>query len=164
MTARKLFCTNSKNIYLCSPLWEGELAEWLMSAVLKTVDPKGFGGSNPSLSAKRRQLVAKATSCFWFRPVAKASFRRGPGPKTVAGGPSGRQLPSTLHGPPRRAEWECEGRAAPEHNPPRRAVRDVAAVRRTNPEGPPAALPVQGLLFCHTPCTSRKFNVLIISN
>ena len=83
-----------------------------MAAVLKTVDPKGFGGSNPSLSAKRRQLVANATSCFWFRPVAKASFRRGPGPKTVAGGPSGRQLPSALQGPPRRAERECAAKRA----------------------------------------------------
>ena len=30
----------------------GELAEWSNAAVLKTVDPKGSGGSNPSLSAK----------------------------------------------------------------------------------------------------------------
>lgn len=30
----------------------GELAEWLMAAVLKTVDLYGFGGSNPSLSAE----------------------------------------------------------------------------------------------------------------
>ena len=29
----------------------GELAEWSKAAVLKTVDPKGSGGSNPSLSA-----------------------------------------------------------------------------------------------------------------
>jgi hypothetical protein len=29
----------------------GEVAEWLNAAVLKTVDPQGFGGSNPSLSA-----------------------------------------------------------------------------------------------------------------
>jgi hypothetical protein len=33
------------------PFKEGELAEWLMAAVLKTVDLNGFGGSNPSLSA-----------------------------------------------------------------------------------------------------------------
>ena len=32
---------------------EGELAEWLMAAVLKTVDLNGFGGSNPSLSARK---------------------------------------------------------------------------------------------------------------
>ena len=29
----------------------GEVAEWSIAAVLKTVDPKGSGGSNPSLSA-----------------------------------------------------------------------------------------------------------------
>ena len=29
----------------------GELAEWSMAAVLKTVELKGSGGSNPSLSA-----------------------------------------------------------------------------------------------------------------
>ena len=29
------------------------MAERLNAAVLKTVDPKGFGGSNPSLSAIR---------------------------------------------------------------------------------------------------------------
>ena len=30
----------------------GEMAEWSIAAVLKTVDPQGSGGSNPSLSAK----------------------------------------------------------------------------------------------------------------
>ena len=29
----------------------GEMAEWSNAAVLKTVVPKGTGGSNPSLSA-----------------------------------------------------------------------------------------------------------------
>ena len=29
----------------------GELAEWSIAAVLKTVDPRGSGGSNPSFSA-----------------------------------------------------------------------------------------------------------------
>ena len=32
----------------------GEMAEWSNAAVLKTVDLKGFGGSNPSLSAENR--------------------------------------------------------------------------------------------------------------
>ena len=34
----------------------GELAEWSMAAVLKTVELKGSGGSNPSLSAKKRLI------------------------------------------------------------------------------------------------------------
>ena len=31
----------------------GEMAEWSIAAVLKTVDLQGSGGSNPSLSAIR---------------------------------------------------------------------------------------------------------------
>ena len=34
--------------YFCS----GDMAEWSIAAVLKTVKPKGFGGSNPSVSAR----------------------------------------------------------------------------------------------------------------
>ena len=34
------------------------MAEWSIAAVLKTVKPKGFGGSNPSVSAKKATLVA----------------------------------------------------------------------------------------------------------
>ncbi|MFM2362559.1 MAG: hypothetical protein RLZZ316_1461 [Bacteroidota bacterium] len=36
--------------YICA----GELAEWSIAAVLKTVDCNRSGGSNPSLSAKSR--------------------------------------------------------------------------------------------------------------
>ncbi len=32
----------------------GEMAEWSNAAVLKTVDLRGSGGSNPSLSAQNR--------------------------------------------------------------------------------------------------------------
>ena len=32
----------------------GKMAEWSIAAVLKTVDLKGFGGSNPSLSAREQ--------------------------------------------------------------------------------------------------------------
>ena len=32
----------------------GEVAEWSKAAVLKTVDPQGSGGSNPSLSARSK--------------------------------------------------------------------------------------------------------------
>ena len=37
---------------------DGEVAEWSNAAVLKTVEPKGSGGSNPSLSANVRSLTA----------------------------------------------------------------------------------------------------------
>ncbi len=33
----------------------GKLAEWSIAAVLKTVEPQGSGGSNPSLSAEALQ-------------------------------------------------------------------------------------------------------------
>ena len=38
-----------KIIYFCTRF--GEMAEWSIAAVLKTVVPRGTGGSNPSLSA-----------------------------------------------------------------------------------------------------------------
>ena len=33
----------------------GEMVEWSITAVLKTAVPRGTGGSNPSLSAKKRR-------------------------------------------------------------------------------------------------------------
>ncbi len=36
-------------------LHHGEVAEWSIAMVLKTIGPKGPGGSNPSLSAISRQ-------------------------------------------------------------------------------------------------------------
>ena len=55
----------SKKLYLCS----GEMAEWSIAAVLKTVVQQCTGGSNPSFSAeiKRLQqslLFFKFTFCF----------------------------------------------------------------------------------------------------
>ena len=38
------------------------MAEWSIAAVLKTVELRGSGGSNPSLSAKRLQMTAKWSS------------------------------------------------------------------------------------------------------
>ena len=45
--------------YLCAPFeridiayWIGEVVEWSITAVLKTVDVKASGGSNPSLSRR----------------------------------------------------------------------------------------------------------------
>ena len=44
-----------KKQYLCTALQEsnGEMAEWSIAAVLKTVELRGSGGSNPSLSAEK---------------------------------------------------------------------------------------------------------------
>ena len=35
----------------------GEMAEWSIAAVLKTVELRGSGGSNPSLSATRKDFT-----------------------------------------------------------------------------------------------------------
>ena len=43
------FGKTKKGSYFCAL---GEMAEWSIAAVLKTVDLHGSGGSNPSLSAK----------------------------------------------------------------------------------------------------------------
>ena len=44
----------------------GEVAEWSIAAVLKTVELRGSGGSNPSLSATNaeNQQIAKQTPSF----------------------------------------------------------------------------------------------------
>ncbi len=42
---------------------QGEVAEWSIAAVLKTAEPQGSGGSNPSLSAillASRMVTGKA--------------------------------------------------------------------------------------------------------
>ena len=41
----------------------GEVAEWSNAAVLKTVDSKGSGGSNPSLSANNWSLNGYILGC-----------------------------------------------------------------------------------------------------
>ena len=44
----------------------GEMAEWSIAAVLKTVEPRGSGGSNPSLSAIKgvNQRIMRFTPIF----------------------------------------------------------------------------------------------------
>ena len=48
----------------------GEMAEWSIAAVLKTVELRGSGGSNPSLSANDREVGWVANDIrlqpFWF--------------------------------------------------------------------------------------------------
>ena len=59
--SRPKACRFKKKPYLCiafetkhfSKRSFGEMAEWSIAAVLKTVVLRGTGGSNPSLSAKR---------------------------------------------------------------------------------------------------------------
>ena len=50
----------------CSTFVPGEVAEWSIAAVLKTVELRGSGGSNPSLSAVKgvNQVVTRFTPFF----------------------------------------------------------------------------------------------------
>lgn len=70
----KLICKLRENRYICSPVEEteyaipkgkakGEVVEWSITAVLKTVELKGSGGSNPSLSAIKgvNQVITRFT-------------------------------------------------------------------------------------------------------
>ena len=57
--------------YLCAPFeridiayWIGEVVEWSITAVLKTVDVKASGGSNPSLSAVTVEPAAVPVGFF----------------------------------------------------------------------------------------------------
>ena len=51
----------------------GEMAEWSIAAVLKTVVPKGTGGSNPSFSAKQ-QNGNSAKALFFLFPCPNAKL------------------------------------------------------------------------------------------
>ncbi len=62
-----------KKLYFC----RGEMAEWSIAAVLKTVELKGSGGSNPSLSAGNKSKITQTTEfttssvVFYFALKAK---------------------------------------------------------------------------------------------
>ena len=50
------------------------MVEWSITTVLKTVVPRGTGGSNPSLSAKRLAPKGQVSSCFrLFMGILEAS-------------------------------------------------------------------------------------------
>ena len=44
----------------------GEVAEWSIAAVLKTVELRGSGGSNPSLSASSGKIARLAFASLFF--------------------------------------------------------------------------------------------------
>ena len=46
---------------------EGEMAEWSIAAVLKTVELRGSGGSNPSLSATQNENESDRARFFVYR-------------------------------------------------------------------------------------------------
>ena len=55
---------------------QGEMVEWSITTVLKTVVPRGTGGSNPSLSATNaeNQQIAKQTPSFTPKNVKSDVF------------------------------------------------------------------------------------------
>lgn len=68
-------------MYLCTPFerigntyWTGEVVEWSITAVLKTVDVKASGGSNPSLSAPEK-LKFIELKLFFPRPKVRFHWR-----------------------------------------------------------------------------------------
>ena len=54
----------------------GEVAEWSKAAVLKTADPRGSGGSNPSLSA-RAFWISSGYSPLNAYPASSSAYTRG---------------------------------------------------------------------------------------
>ena len=54
------------NIKNCRTFVPGEMAEWSIAAVLKTVELRGSGGSNPSLSALNSLQGVDFQSCRLF--------------------------------------------------------------------------------------------------
>ena len=62
------FARIKNKAYLCNrkPQKQGEMAEWSIAAVLKTVEGHTSGGSNPSLSAKSAESLCNTTSYRGF--------------------------------------------------------------------------------------------------
>ena len=77
-------CIFKKDSYLCTAFKRkrfrsgslGEVAEWSIAAVLKTVVPRGTRGSNPCLSATNaeNQQIAKQTPSFTPKNVKSGVF------------------------------------------------------------------------------------------
>ena len=82
----KYFFAHQKNIYICRVKISyfslqknssiGEMAEWSIVAVSKTVVPSGTGGSNPPLSAinLENQYFAEQTPSFTPKNVKLGVF------------------------------------------------------------------------------------------
>ena len=67
---------------------KGEVVEWSITAVLKTVELKGSGGSNPSLSAKidyQGVSIAKAMLISFSGGPDESSLSEGVGRKRNSG-------------------------------------------------------------------------------
>ena len=65
--------TRRASFFLQASCDEGEMAEWSIAAVLKTVELRGSGGSNPSLSAKKNLQGIKFQPCRFFLCLKKCT-------------------------------------------------------------------------------------------
>ena len=63
---KKKLLKNLRKTKKCSTFALGEMAEWSIAAVLKTVELRGSGGSNPSLSAKEQKNIRSAIALLYF--------------------------------------------------------------------------------------------------
>ena len=70
---KKILPCRRKVVFLHPFLRIGEMAERSIAAVLKTVDLRGSGGSNPSLSAKETLQVVnnQSLAAFFFTLVSQ---------------------------------------------------------------------------------------------
>src|SRR5690554_4131950 len=66
-----IFASASEAAICADSEFIGEMAEWSIAAVLKTVDCNRSGGSNPSFSAKKNRNVS--FGFFVFRHVASSA-------------------------------------------------------------------------------------------
>ena len=111
----------------------GEVVEWSITAVLKTVELKGSGGSNPSLSANNLKLSAKRWAFFVQGRQELAPVRTCAG---KAQRPQGRELQIVCKGPAASGKG-CGARSAANpteregflQGPPQRAEREPAKER-----------------------------------
>ena len=74
----------------------GEVAEWSIAAVLKTVELRGSGGSNPSLSARPRSKKVSRNRYLLFLSLWRKFTCR-------------RRCENKVGGLPLFAQWACKG-------------------------------------------------------
>ena len=74
----------------------GEVAEWSIAAVLKTVELRGSGGSNPSLSARSRSKKVSRNRYLLFLYLWRKFTCR-------------RRCENKVGGLPLFAQWACKG-------------------------------------------------------
>ena len=103
------------------------MVEWSITAVLKTVELKGSGGSNPSLSAKR--MLTHSLFSFWAPP--KTASREGLTRQELALVSGKHSLGAGVAKQREKSDKSATHRFA---RAPRRAGRDVGALARRNPE------------------------------